>query len=91
MIWTFLNLGKIGNLTIPPSDLIGKNLRLGTFGILGTPLGKNISLKHLKLPENHLKTNLYFVQLKHLQSIFKFGENLKSPNFQGFPKCKCRL
>ena len=31
------------------------------------PFGqKNISLKHLKLPKNHYKTNLFLVQLKHL-------------------------
>ena len=35
---------------------------------------KNISLKHLKLPKNHFKTNLFFVQLKHLKSTFTFGE-----------------
>ena len=32
------------------------------------PRRKNISLKHLKLPENQVKTNLFFVQLKHSKS-----------------------
>ena len=60
----------------------------------GTPLGKNISLKHQKLPKNHFKTNFSFIQLKHLKSTFTFGEKnenidfppllSKSPNFDFF-------
>ena len=58
----------------PPRTWFGKNLKLGKFWTLGTPLKKrNISLKHLKLPKNHFKTNLFFVHLKHLQSTFTFG------------------
>ena len=60
----------------PPSDLFWEKIEIGK--ILGTPIKKrNISLKHLKLPKNHFKTNLSFVQLKYLKSIFKFGKNLK--------------
>ena len=38
MIWTFLNLGKIWNLTTPPLYLISENLKLGKLWIFGTPL-----------------------------------------------------
>ena len=38
---------------------------------------KNISLKHSILPKNHLKTNLFFVQLKHLKSTFTIGKKGK--------------
>ena len=41
------------------------------------PLKKNISLKHLKLPKNHLKTNLFFLQLKYLKWTFEFGKKMK--------------
>ena len=41
------------------------------------PQKKNVSLKHLKLPKNHYKANLFFVQMKHLKSTFTFGKNLK--------------
>ena len=58
------------NLMTPPPDLIGKNLKLGKFWILGTPPQKrNISLKHLKLPKNHFKTKGYSPPKKN--SIFK--------------------
>ena len=66
------NLGKIRN---------GKILNFGN-----PPLRKkNISLKHLKLPKNHFKTNLFFVQLKHLKSTFTFGKKWKyslPPSYQ---------
>ena len=51
---------------------------------------RNISLKHLNLPKNHFKSNLFFVQPKHLNSTFTFGEKnenmpppllSKSPHF----------
>ena len=63
----------------PPSDLIWEKLKLGKLRILGPPphRKKIISLKHLKLPKNHFKTNLFFVQLKHLRCTFKFGEKMK--------------
>ena len=32
-----------------------------------------VRLKNLKLPKNHFKTNLFFVQQKHLKSTFTFG------------------
>ena len=38
------------------------------------PQKKYMSLKHLKLPKNYFKTNLFFVQLKHLKSTFSFGK-----------------
>ena len=78
MFWTFLNLGKIGNLMTPPQTYFGKKLKLRKFWILGTPPQKKIiSLKHLKFTKNHFKTNLFFVQLKHLKSTFLFGTNMK--------------
>ena len=49
------------------------------------PSEKNISLKHLKLPKNHFKANLFFVQLKHLKSSFTFGKKMKinaPPSYQ---------
>ena len=53
-------------------------MKLGKFRILGTPpQKKNISLKHLKLPKNHFKTNLFFVQLKHLNSTYTFGKKVE--------------
>ena len=43
---------------------------------LGTSVRKRfINLRQLKLPKNHFKTNLFWVQLKHIQSSFKFGKN----------------
>ena len=30
------------------------------------------------MPKNHFKTNLFFVQMKHLKSTFPFGKNWKS-------------
>ena len=38
----------------------------------------NISLKHLKLPKNHYKTDLFFGQLKHLKFTFTFLESIKN-------------
>ena len=53
-------------------------MKLGKIWIFGTPLKtRNISLKHLKLPKNHFKTNLFFVQLKHWKSTFTFGGKIK--------------
>ena len=58
-------------------------MKLGKLWIFGTPPQIwNISLKHLKLPKNHFKTNLFFVHLKHLKFAFTFGEknkNMASP------------
>ena len=34
------------------------------------------SLKHLKLPKNHFKTNIFFVHLKNLKCTFTFGKQL---------------
>jgi len=42
---------------------------------------RNISLKPLRLPKNHFKTN-FFLQLKYLKCVFTFGgknENMASP------------
>ena len=66
--------GEEWKFDAPPSALFGKNLKLGKFRILGTPLKKrNISLKHLKLLQHHL----FFVQLKYLDSTFTFGKKMK--------------
>ena len=59
-------------LEIWNSDLIGKILNFEYPSSL-----KKHKLKHLKLPKNHFKTNLFFVQLKNLMSTFTFGTNLK--------------
>ena len=56
------------------------------FWIFGTPPKKTKhKLKRLKLHINHFKTNLFFVQLKHLKSTFTFGRNLNiwtPPSYQ---------
>ena len=49
---------------------------------------KNRSLKHLKLPKNHFKTNLFFIQLKHLKSTFTFGN---PPSYQKVHILNCGL
>ena len=59
-----------------PLYLIWEKFEIGK--ILGAPLSKKkISSKHLKLPKNHFKTYLFFVQLKHLKSAFTFVKTLK--------------
>ena len=35
-------------------------LNVGKLDILGPPLRKNVRFKHLKLPQNHCKTNVFF-------------------------------
>ena len=61
-------MGIIGNMMSPPlRPNLGKNW-LQRFLILARE--RNISLKHSKLRKNHFKTNLLFVQLKHLESTF---------------------
>ena len=77
----------------PPSDLICEKIwNWESFEFWETsPQKKNISLKHLKLPKNNFKTNLFFVQLKHLKSTFTFGKNLKiwpPPPINFFHICK---
>ena len=52
---------------------LGKNWNWENFEFWEPPSKKTISLKHLKLPKNHFKSNLFFVQLKHLKSTFTFG------------------
>ena len=83
MFWTFLNLGKKFKFdNPPPSDLIWEKCEIGKFLNFGNPPQKrNISLKHLKLPKNHFKTNLFFVNLKHLRHIYIWekNENIASP------------
>ena len=50
----------------------------GKLCIFGTPPQIwNISLKHLKLPKNHFKTNLFCLQLKYLKCAFEFGKKMK--------------
>ena len=50
MIWTFLNLGKIGNLMTPPLYLIWENIEIGEIFNLGTPpQKKKHELKTLKI------------------------------------------
>ena len=53
---------------------------------------RNISLKLLKLPKYHFKSNLFFLQLKYLKCAIKFGKKIdkkasppllsKSPHFE---------
>ena len=78
MIWTFLNLEKIGIWRPPPQTYFGEKLKLAKFWIFRTPhKTRNISLKHSKLSKNHFKTNLLFVQLKCLKCAFTFGKKMK--------------
>ena len=81
-----MNLGeKMKYDDPPPLPNLGKIRKLGKFLNFGNPhQKKNISLKHLKLPKNHFKTNLFFVQPKHLKSTFTFGKTLKirTPPYQ---------
>ena len=48
----------------PPRTYYGTILN---FRHTHTPQKKNISLQHLKLPKNHFKTSLIFVELKHFK------------------------
>ena len=57
----FFEFGKILKFD-PPPDLIWEKFEIGKILNFGNPLKKrNISLKHLKLPKNYFKTNLFFV------------------------------
>ena len=74
----FFECGKIGNLMTPPlGPYLGKIWNWENFEFWEPPplRRKNISLKHSKFPKNHFKTNLFFVQRKHLKSTFTFGKN----------------
>ena len=72
----FFDFGK--NWKFDNPNLIWEKFEIGKIWNFGNPpSGKNISLKHLKLPKNHFKTNLFFVQLKHLKSSFTFGKKMK--------------
>ena len=55
----------------------------------------NISLKHLKLPKNQFKTNVFFLQLKYLKCTFTFGEKMKiwppPPSYQKVHILNCGL
>ena len=75
MLWIFLEFGKNFKFDDPPSDKIWDTFEIGIFFfILGHPaLEKDISSKHLKLPNNHFKNKLVCVQLKHLKSTFTFA------------------
>ena len=67
-------------------NLIGP-FELGKFWSLETPpQKKKISLKHLKLPKNHFKTNLFFNQLNHSKSTFTSGKSWKSGLLPSFIK-----
>ena len=70
---------KVHNFLDPPSPRkVWTFLKLGKLGIFEPPPQIwNISLKHLKLPKNHFKTNLFFLQLKYIKCAFEFGKNLK--------------
>ena len=62
----------------PSQTQIGKIWNSENYQFWDPPfLGKKISVKHLELLKNDSKTNLFFVQLKHLKSTFTFGKNLK--------------
>ena len=60
----------IGNLM----NLILENFVIGK---INNDKKKTISLKHLKLPKNHFKTNLFSIQLKHFKSTFTFVKKMK--------------
>ena len=60
-----------------PPDLIKEKLEIGKILNFGTlpPQQKKQKLKHLKLPENHFKTNnLFFVQPMYLKSTLHLGK-----------------
>ena len=59
----------------PPRTYFRKNLNWENFEFWETPSEKKHKLK--KWPKNHFKTNLFFVQLKHLKSTFTFGKKVK--------------
>ena len=77
--WIFLNLGRIWNsMTPPPVPDLGKIWNWENFEFSEPHLKTwNLSLKHLKLPKNHFKTNLFFLQLKYLKCAFTFGKKMK--------------
>ena len=78
MIWTLFKFWKNWKFDDPPSDLILERIEIReNFNFKKSPLKKNISLKHLKLSKNNFKTNLFFVQLKHLKSTFTFVKKMK--------------
>ena len=59
-ILDFFEFGKKLKFDDPPLDLIWENFEIGKILNFGNPpQRKNISLKHLKLPKNHFKTNLF--------------------------------
>ena len=93
----FFNLGKIGNFDDPPSlPNLGKIRNWESFEFWESPLRKkNINLKHLKLPKNHFKTNLFFLQLKYLKCAFTFGKKMKiwppPPSYQKVHILNCGL
>ena len=73
----FFEFVKKWKFDAPPLDLIWEKVEIGKILNFGSPPSeKIITLKHLTLPKNHFKTNLFFVQLKHLKSLFTFGEKL---------------
>ena len=87
MFWTFLILGKIENfMTLPPpSDLIWENFEIGKILNFGNTLSENppLRLKHLKLPKNHFKTNLFFCStetFKVYSYIWEKPKSLASPH-----------
>ena len=75
--------GKIENLmTSPLGPNFGKNRNFENFEFWEPPLrNKNISLKHLKIPKNHLKTTFFYSTevLKVYIYIWENPENLASP------------
>ena len=91
----FFEFGKNWKFDDPPLYLIWEKIEIGKIFNLGTPpQKKNISLKHLKLPKNRFKTNLFFVQSKHLKSAFTFGEKMKiwpPPSYQKVHILNCEL
>ena len=43
--------------------------------------GPHINLKHIKLPNNHCKSNFILFQMSHFKSTFTFGNKSENANF----------
>ena len=72
----FFEFGKNWKFDDPPSDLIWEKLEIGNILNFGNPPSeKNISFKHLKLPKNPLKTNLFFLTESFKVYIYIWGKN----------------
>ena len=71
---------KVPNfLDPPPSDLIWEKFEIEKILNFGNPPRnkKNRSLKHLELPKNHFKTNLFFFSTEAFKVCIYIWEKMK--------------